>query len=67
MLQLQTFRAKVTKTNTIKLLFDQSNLLYKLPRIVSYNRSEEPSIEGGTVVRLCVNYEAVNYLLMFTY
>lgn len=63
MLQLQTFRAKATKTNKIKLLFDQSNLLCKLPRIVSYNRSEEPNLEGGIVVRLCVNLR----LSMFTY
>lgn len=64
MLQLQTFRAKANKTNKIKLLFHQSNLLYKLTRIVSYNRSEEPNIEGRTVVRLCVNYEAVNVYLL---
>lgn len=64
MLQSQTFRAKATKTNKIKLLFDQSNLLYKLPRIVSYNRFEESNIEGGTVERLCVNYEAVNVYLL---
>lgn len=64
MLQLQTFRAKATKTNKIKLLFNQSNLLYKLPRIVSYNRFEEPNLDGETVVRLCVNYDAVNVYLL---
>lgn len=67
MLQLQTFYAKATKTNKIKLLFDQFNLLYKLPRIASYNRSEEPNLEGETKVHSWLSIDRTTRLTFLQY